>query len=143
MLSDARQSLRTFDVFQAFRASTASRSESQPRYELTWDPPTGAAWDDATHVTRGLRGRADQLFQAITAATVDPDLWRERRDMADASRQLLDLGDALQAYRERLDVIGPGAAVSALDPLERAWAQWDSVAARFGLERSEAIACGG
>src|SRR6266704_4275910 len=52
ILSDGLETLRAFDVFQAFRVSTAAQSS------MAWDPPTSAAWDEATHVTRGLYGRA-------------------------------------------------------------------------------------
>jgi hypothetical protein len=141
ILSDVRQTLRTFDSFQAFRASTASDSNARLPNELAWDPPTGAAWDEATHVTRGLHGRADQLFQAVTTASVDPGLWREQRQLADATRDLLDLGDVLGAYRDRLDVLPPGDASSALGLLDRAWAQWDATAARWGISRSEPMPC--
>src|SRR5260370_37185127 len=87
ILSDGLQTLRTFDDFQAFRASAG----------LAWDPPTGAAWDEATHVARGLHGRAEQLFRGVTTATLEPTVWREQRALADATHNLLDLGDALGA----------------------------------------------
>src|SRR5947209_13292284 len=76
MLSDALQALRTFDGFHAFRMSTAASSSVRLDAELMWDPPSGAAWDEATHVARGLRGRAEQLFLAVTNAQINPDLWR-------------------------------------------------------------------
>src|SRR5437899_1863597 len=61
MLSDALQALRTFDVFAAYRVSTAADSGMRLPAMLAADPPTSAAWDETTHVTRGLHGRADQL----------------------------------------------------------------------------------
>jgi len=141
ILSDVLQSLRTFDVFQAFRVSTAATSGSRLVNELAWDPPTGAAWDEATHVARGAHGRAEQLFQAITLATVDPALWREQRAVADAAHDLLDLADALAAYSDRLGALPPGDASSALGLLDRAWRQFDAAAARWGTSRSESIVC--
>ena len=92
-------------------------------------------------MTRGLRGRAEQLFQAVTTAHLDPSLWREQRDIADATHDLLDLGDALAAYRERVDVLPPGDGSNALSLLDNGWAHWDAVAARWGTSRGEPIAC--
>ena len=57
ILSDGLETLRAFDVFQAFRVSTAAQSSMRLGSELAWDPPTSAAWDEATHVARGLHGR--------------------------------------------------------------------------------------
>jgi hypothetical protein len=141
ILSDVLQSLRTFDVFQAFRVSIAASSSQRLGSELAWDPPTGAAWDEATHVARGVRGRAEQLFQAITAAGHDPVLWREQRALADAAHDLLDLGDALAAYSDRLGPLPPGDGSSALGLVDTAWRQWDTAAARWGTGRAESIAC--
>src|SRR5205807_3638710 len=59
MLSDALLALRTFDSFHAFRVSTTASSSMRLGAELAWDPPSGVAWDEATHVARGLRGRAE------------------------------------------------------------------------------------
>jgi hypothetical protein len=142
MLSDALQSLRTFDTYQAFRVSTATESGNRLGSELAWDPPTSAAWDEATHVTRGLRARADQLLQAVTNAQIDTAFWREQRDLADAVYDLLGIGDALVAYRNRIDALPTGDATGALGLLDRAWASWEVSSARFGLSRSEAITCG-
>src|SRR5438045_2076088 len=58
MLSDALQALRTYDDFAAYRISGAAESGAHLPSMLAADPPTSAAWDEATHVTRGLRGRA-------------------------------------------------------------------------------------
>ena len=140
MLSDALRSLRTFDVFAAYRIS---RGESSLKLasELAWDPPSSSAWDEATHVTHGLHGRADQLYQAVTTAQIEESLWREQRTLAAGAHDLLDLGDALGAYRNRIDGLGPGDASGALDLLDRAWSQWESTAARFGVSRSESISC--
>src|SRR5579859_2692690 len=141
ILSDGLETLRAFDVFQAFRVSTATQSGMRQPTELVWDPPTSAAWDEATHVTRGLHGRAEQLFQSVTTTHIDASLWREQRKLADATHDLLDLGDALGAYRNRIDVLPPGDAANALSLLDRAWTQWDTAAARWGLGRAEPIDC--
>jgi hypothetical protein len=142
MLSDALQALRVFDVFHAFRASTAPESDRRLSAELAWDAPTSTAWDEATHIALGMRGRAEQLFLAVTNARVDPGLWREQRATADLTSDLVDLGAALKAYRDRIDRIG-GDASGALGQLNQVWAQWESAAARWGVGRSEAIGCGG
>ena len=139
MVNDSLQTLRTFEVFAAYRAAGVTQSDQRPPNTLAWDPPTGVAWDEATHVARGLHGRADQLVLAITTAQIDPGLWREQRTLADQVHDLLDAGDALRAYRDRIDRIPPGDAASALPLLDRAWLQWEAAAARFGLGRSEAI----
>jgi len=135
ILSDGLQTLRTFDDFQAFRVGNASAG-------LVWDPPTGAAWDEATHVSRGLHGRAEQLFRGVSTATLDPPVWREQRSLADATHNLLDLGDALGAYRDRVDTLPPGDAAGGLELLEAAWSQWDAAAVGWSISRSEPIACG-
>jgi hypothetical protein len=142
ILSDSLQTLRTFDDFQAFRVSTAPGSSMRLDSELAWDPPTSTAWDEATHVTHGLHGRADQLFQAVTTARLDPSLWREQRALGDATHDLLDLGETLAAYRDRLDALPPGDASTALGVLDRAWKQWDAVGMRWGMSRGEPLACG-
>jgi hypothetical protein len=141
MLSDALQALRTFDGFHAFRVSTAAESGMRLAAELAWDAPTSAAWDEATHVARGTRSRAEQLFVAVTSARVGSDLWREQRAMADRASDLVDLGTALNTYRDRLDRAG-GDATGALAQLEQVWAQWDGAATRWGISRAEPIGCG-
>ena len=142
MLSDALQTLRTFDVYAAFRVTTAPGDSGQrPPSSLMWDPPTSAAWDEANHVTRGLHGRADQLFQAITKAQIDPARWREQRALADATHDLQDLGDALQAYRARIDALPPGDASASFKLLDSAWTLWEVIAGRFGVSRGEQIEC--
>src|SRR5206468_3324173 len=108
---------------------------------LAWDPPTGAAWEDATHTARGMRSRADQLFQAITTAQLDADLWREQRDLADASHDLLDVSDAVADYRAAVDMLPLGDASSTLRLLDGAWSRWESTAARFGMSRGELVNC--
>jgi hypothetical protein len=133
--------LRAFDVFQAFRVSTAAQSGARLANELAWDPPTSAVWDEATHVARGLNGRAQQLFEAVSTTKIDPSLWREQRKLADAAHDLLDLGDALGAYRNRVDVLPPGDAGNALGLLDQAWIRWDTAAARWGIGRAEPIGC--
>jgi hypothetical protein len=138
ILSDGLQTLRTFDDFQAFRFSSTGNTSAG----LAWDPPTGAAWDEATHVSRGLHGRAEQLFRGVTTATLDSTVWREQRSLADATHNLLDLGDALGAYRDRVDTLPPGDAAGGLELLEAAWAQWDAAAAGWSISRAEPIACG-
>ena len=139
MMTDALTTLRTFEVFAAYRVSVTPSSSLRLPSMLAWDPPTGAAWDDATHVSRGLHGRANQLFVAISTASIDPTLWRTQREMADAAHDLIDLGDALQAYRDRLDGLPPGDASGPLDLLDRAWTRWDAAAERWGTSRSEPI----
>ena len=141
MLSDALKTLRTFDVFAAYRVSINPDSGLRFASELTWDPPTGAAWDKATHLARGLHGRADQLLQAVTTTQIDQSVWREQRSLADAIHDLRVVGDTLVAYRDRIDTLPPGDASGALTLLDMAWTQWESTAARFGISRSEPIAC--
>jgi len=140
MLSDALQALRTFDAFHAFRVSTAAQSGMQTSAELVWDAPTNAAWDAATHVARGMRARAEQLFVAVTAVRSDSNLWREQRAIADRASDLVDLGAALNAYRDRIDRVG-GDAAGALGQLDYVWAQWEAAAARWGMSRAEPIGC--
>jgi hypothetical protein len=108
---------------------------------MVWDPPAAADWDEATHVARGLHGRADQLFQAVTTAAIDPGLWRQQRSTADAVHDLLDVGDSLLSYRSRIDVLPPGDASGALQLLDKTWAQWEAAAAHWGVSRAEAIGC--
>ena len=139
MLSDSLEALRTLDVFAAYRASRAAESNQGRAAGLAWDPPTSAAWDEATHVARGLRGRANQLFLAVTTASIDQTFWREQRRLADAVPDLLDLGDALVALRDRIDRLSPDDGSAGLGLLDQAWAQWEKTAARWGLSRSEAI----
>lgn len=141
MLSDALQALRTFESFHAFRVSTAATSDLRLASELAWDPPTSAAWDEATHNARGLRGRAEQLFLSVTNAQIAPGLWREQRAAADRAHDLLGLGDALATYRDRIDRLGVGDASGALDPLDRLWQQWETSAARWGVGRFEPLGC--
>ncbi len=141
ILSDGVETLRTFEDFHAFRTSTAAQSDRRLPSELTWDAPTSAAWDEATHVARGLHGRADQLFQAVTTATVDPSAWREQRAMADTVTRMLDFGDALLEYRNRVELLPPGDASGALSLLDRAWGVWEDVAGRLGVSRAELLSC--
>jgi hypothetical protein len=141
LLADGLQTLRTFESFAAYRASVTAASDRRSGAELVWDPPTGAEWDAATRVAHGLRGRADQLFQAITRTQVDLSVWREQREMADVVGDVGGVGDALGAYRDRLDALRPGDAAGALSLLDDAWSKWDRTAERLGLARSEAIDC--
>jgi hypothetical protein len=141
MLSDALEALRTFEVFAAFRVAGDAGSDLRPASTLAWDPPTSATWDSATHVAQGLHGRADLLVQAITTTPIDPNLWREQRTLADKVYDLLQVGDALRAYRDRIDRLPSGDASSALSLLDRAWLRWESAAARFDLTSSEQISC--
>lgn len=143
MLSDARAAMQTFDDYQAFRFSKAALASAEPTNVLLWDPPTGAAWDEATHVARGLHGRAEQLFQAVTTSKPDPEAWRARRQLADSVHLLMDLGGTLAAYRRRVDVVGSqGDGSGGLGTLEDAWRQWDDAAQRWGVSRAEQIGCG-
>ena len=139
MLSEGLEALRAFDDFAAFRVANTPDSSLHLPSELAWDPPTGKEWDAATRIASGLHGRADQLFSSVTTASIDPSLWRTQRDLADITHSVADLGDALRAYRNRVDRVPPGDASSALDLLDKAWAQWEATAARMGLSRSEAI----
>jgi len=141
ILSDSLQSLRTFDIFHAFRVSTVADSGLKQQSQLAWDPPTGVAWEEATHVARGLHGRAEQLAQAVTTARIDSALWRDQRTVAEATQRLVDLGDALAVYRDRLDGLAPGDAANALQLLDNAWAQYDSAAAGWRRVRAEAFNC--
>jgi hypothetical protein len=142
ILSEALETLQVFDDFQAFRVSTAPSSSMRLAAELAWDPPTGAAWNVATRIAGGLHGRADRLFHAISDARIDPTLWRERRKFADAAHDLVDLADALAAYRARVNTLPPGDAAPVLGLLEDAWTQFDTCAARWGAGRAEPIICG-
>jgi hypothetical protein len=141
MLKDALRTLRTFDEFAAYRVSVTASSGMRSPSELVWDPPTGQAWDDATYVARGLHGRADSLFQAITTAHVDPSVWRDQRSLAELVRDIGDVGDALAVYRNRIDRLPPGDASGALSLLDAAWKQWETVAASVGMARAEDVGC--
>jgi hypothetical protein len=138
---DGLQALREFEVFTAYRVSTTSGSDRRSASELVWDPPSGADWDAATHVSRSLRSRADQLFQSVTTAQVDASIWREQRELADIAHGIGDVGDALAAYRDRIDSLRPGDATGALALLNTAWGTWEQTAGRLGLARAEAIGC--
>ena len=142
ILSDGLAALRVFDTFAAFRIANAVESALRSASELAWDPPTGADWDEAVHVARGLHGRAEQLFKVVASSPIDPSAWRERRELADATHGLIDLGDALAAYPDRVDHLYPGGDGSAaFDLLEQAWSEWMANAARWGVTRDEPIAC--
>jgi len=141
MVADALDTLRTFEVFAAYRVAMTPTSNSRTTSMLAWDPPSGTAWDAATHVSRGLHDRANQLFVAIAAASVDSAQWRLQRELADAAHDLINRGDALRAYRDGVDRLPQGDALEALRLLDSAWAHWDAVAARFGISRGEPIAC--
>jgi hypothetical protein len=136
MLSDALTTLRTFEIFAAFRVAIADQTA------FAWDPPTSAQWNEALHVARGLHGRAAQLAQQVSTSSIDASMWRQRRELAEASHGLVELGGALGAYLTRVDRLGPGGdGSSAWDVLDSAWAQWASNAARWGVSRAEPIAC--
>jgi hypothetical protein len=79
---------------------------------------------------------------AATTASIDESFWREQRALADSIPDLLDLGDALVAVRDRIDVLPPGDGSGVLGLLDQAWAQWDKAAVRWEVSRSESIACG-
>ncbi len=143
ILSDALETLRTFEVFAAFRVASAGQPDRRAPNELAWDPPGFRAWDEATHVARGLHGRSEQLLQSIATRQLDASQWREQRDWAQWAHDLLDLGDALDAYRGRAERLGAGTdATEALDVLDRAWARFDAAAANWGVSRAELIGCG-
>jgi hypothetical protein len=142
ILSDGLETLRTFEVYAAFRVSLAPSSERRAATDLVWDAPSNAAWNEATHVARGLHGRAEQLFLGVSTAQVDAALWRQQRDMADGANLLVDLGDALRAYRERLDHLDAASDGTAVwELLDRVWAQWDASATRWRVSRTELVAC--
>jgi hypothetical protein len=140
ILSDALDTLRTFDILMAFRV-TLPASNSRTPNDLDWDPPTSGVWNEATHVAQGLSGRADQLFQTVSTARIDASLWREQRQAAEAVHTLVDLGAALATFRVRLDGLPSGDANSVNDMLDQVWARWTDAAERWGLSRSEAIGC--
>jgi hypothetical protein len=139
MLADALESLRTFDAFQAFRVGAAPESGVRLASELAWDPPTTSAWDSATHVARGLSGRAAQLFAAATTVQIDPSLWREQRAMAAAAHAAMDLGNALAAYRDRVDRLPVGDGAGALPLLDAAWTHFDALADAWSAGRGEVL----
>ncbi|MBV9168760.1 MAG: hypothetical protein JOZ81_01585 [Chloroflexi bacterium] len=141
ILSDALDTLRTFDIFLAYRATSPGSNSRMPN-DLDWDPPTSAAWNEATHVSQGLSGRAAQLFQAVSTARIDASLWREQRQAAENVHTLLDLGAALATFRGRVDALTPGDASSATGLLDQVWTRWTDAAGAWGVSRSEAIGCG-
>jgi hypothetical protein len=142
MLSDGLETLQTFETFAAFRVSSAKSSDRRSATDLAWDPPTNAQWVEATHVARGLHGRAEQLLGNVSTARIDVGLWRDQRDVADATSGLLDLGDALNAYRDRVSRLGPaGDATDTWDLLDRAWALWDTSASKWELSRARSVPC--
>jgi hypothetical protein len=142
ILTDALEALRVFDAFAAYRITSADASGIRSATELPWDPPTSAEWDEATRVATGTHGRAEQVLVAVGRSSYDPTGWRERRAFAEAVQDLLTLGDALAAYRARVDHLAPaGDGSSALGLLDEAWAHWDRSAERWGLSRAEPIAC--
>src|SRR5258708_28288891 len=77
ILSDGLETLRAFDVFQAFRVTAAAQSGTRLGAELAWDPPTSAAWDEATHLTRELHRRAEPWFESVTTPPLGPSLSRQ------------------------------------------------------------------
>jgi hypothetical protein len=142
ILSDGLQALQTLTVFAAFRISNATSSDLRSLSELPWDPPTSADWDEATHNARALHGRAEHLLQTISTSQVEASYWRERRDRAEAANGLIEMSDAIAAYRDRIDHLFPGGDSSGtLDALDRAWTAWDSSAAAWGVRRSELLGC--
>jgi hypothetical protein len=142
ILSDAHETLQTFEVFTAFRVAMAEQSERRSATELAWDPPSGAAWDEAIHVSKGMHGRTEQLFLAVSAAQLDPGRWRQQRDLADATHDLIELGDALGAYLTRVERLTPRSdGTEAWPLLDGAWQRWDANAARWGVSRAELIGC--
>ncbi|HYW88626.1 MAG TPA: hypothetical protein VFB50_12700 [Chloroflexota bacterium] len=143
ILSDALETLRTFEVFTAFRVAAAGQSDRRAANELAWDPPGFRAWDEATHVARGLHGRSEQLLQSIATRQLDASQWREQRDWAQWAHDLLDVGDALDAFRMRVAYLPTGSdGTAAWEVLDRAWARFDAAAANWGVSRAERIGCG-
>jgi len=142
ILSDGLETLRTFEAYAAFRVSTADQSERRAPTDLAWDPPSNADWTEATHVARGLHGRAEQLEQRVSTATVDPVTWRQQRDLAAWTHELVDLGDMLKAYRDRIDRLPVGSDATQLwSALDAVWQRWDTSAAHWGVSRAEPVVC--
>jgi hypothetical protein len=143
ILSDALETLRTFEVFAAFRVASAGQSDRRAANELAWDPPGVRAWYEATHVARGLHGRSEHLLQSIAKGQLDVSQWREQRDWAQWAHDLLDVGDALDAFRIRIAYLPAGSdGTAAWEALDRAWARFDAAAANWGVSRAELIGCG-
>ena len=142
MLSDALETLRTFEIFSAFRLATAEQTDRRSRFELAWDPPAGEAWTEAMHVANGLAGRSEQLFLQVTNRQLSATVWRQQRSLADATMTLSELAEALQAYQARVQRLPPATdATLTWDLLDRAWQRWETSAARWGISRAEPLAC--
>ena len=93
-------------------------------------------------MARGLHGRSEQLFLSISTRQLESADWRNQRDWAQASHDLLDLGDALNAYLERVNRLPPGGdGTSSWGLLDAAWAHWHANAANWGVSRAELIGC--
>jgi hypothetical protein len=142
ILADALHALTTYDVFAAFRASTAARSSLRTPRELDWDPPSSADWSAADEATTRVQRQSAELFGAVSRSTLDPDLWRERRRAAEAARALADLGGALARYRDEAQALDPESdGGSAHSSLRRAWDRWETSATYWGVTRGERLSC--
>jgi hypothetical protein len=139
VLADTQAALRVCDTYAAYRLSASARGSTEP----IWDPPTSAEWLATQQQASALRQRADQLFQTIANARVDPSVWRERRAQAAGAHELINAADALRAYLDRANHFAPdGDGSGGLDALKTAWSHWDAAAQAWGIDRAERITCG-
>jgi hypothetical protein len=142
VLAKALGVLHTFDTFSAYRISRVNNSSLRSPRELVWDPPTTAEWADAQDSARSLKARAGSLFQAVSTANIDPNLWRERRVLAAASRSLADMTNWLVSYQEAVATLERESDGSrALPSLSKAWEQWEASSAYWSVDTTEAIGC--
>lgn len=144
ILQEADPALRTFDVYAAYRLSTAADSVSDARYpgEPAWYPPKKAALQDAMEIADRLQPRGVELHRLVTTSLLDDSVWRERRQLADITIVLADMTDALKAYRDAAGRIAPRTDGSeALPRLLRARARWTAAADGLGVVRYESMGC--
>jgi hypothetical protein len=142
IVAAAFASLNALDTFAAWRVSRAGSGLRSPS-ELEWDPPSSSAWRTVDDLS-SLRRQAQDVFQSVARTTVDVQLWREQRDLAQRLHELVEAVDAQAAYRAALDHLdGPdGEASAVLGLLDRARELWQRSATTWGVERTEPIACG-
>lgn len=144
MLQDALDTLHTLEAFAAYRLSHASDLGQGTAAQLEWDPPSQAAWGKATELSRTLPLQALQLHQSVASSVSDPALWRERRALAQSVHGVLDAANAVAAYRQALDQLGPdGPGTAVLGLLDRAWLLWRATAVDWSLDAAETIGCTG
>ena len=70
--------------------------------------PTPTEWTDGTRRANDLVARATRFHETIATATINTDVWRERRALAAQSHRLIDLATAITAYRAEADRLSPG-----------------------------------